>query len=77
LDGAIFAFVRGTDPEVLLLIETRKLEGGDTWQYALAPMNSLEFHAFHQDREVWQKPQLAPPWLNVMDPTKSYLLIDC
>jgi hypothetical protein len=75
IDGAIFSFVRGTDPEVLLLMEARKLEGGGSWHYALAPMNSFEFHAFHQGHEVWQKPQLAPPWLNVMDPTRTYLLI--
>jgi hypothetical protein len=74
-DGAIFAFVRGTDPELLLLVEARKSADGLIWQYAFAPMNSFEFHAFHRDREVWQKPQLAPPWRNVMDEAKSYMLI--
>ena len=75
LDGAIFSFVRGTDPELLLLIEARKVDDRLAWQYAFAPMNSFEFHAFHQDREVWQKPQLAPPWQNVFDPAKPYMLI--
>ena len=75
LDGAIFSFVRGTDPELLLLIEARKVDSGVVWEYALAPMNSFEFQAFHRDREVWRKPQLAPPWRNIQDPTKPYMLI--
>jgi len=74
-DGAIFAFVRGTDPELLLLIEAHGRNGSVTWQYAFAPMNSFEFHAFHRNHEVWQKPQLAPPWPNVFDPSKAYMLI--
>jgi hypothetical protein len=74
-DGAIFSFVRGTDPELLMLTEARKAGDRFAWQYAFAPMNSFEFHTLHNDHEVWQKPQLAPPWPNVQDPTKSYLLI--
>ncbi len=75
LDGAIFSFVRGTDPELLLLIEAHATGDGYSWKYALAPMNSFEFQVLHQEVNVWNKPQLAPPWTNVMDPTKSYLLI--
>lgn len=74
-DGAIFAFVRGTDPELLLIIEAHRSTDASIWIYAFAPMNSFEFHAFHRECEVWQKPQRAPPWTNIMDPTKSYLLI--
>jgi hypothetical protein len=35
LDGALFAFVVGTDPELLLLIEAQD----DRWRYAVARMN--------------------------------------
>lgn len=35
MDGAVFAMVVGTDPELLLILET----GGDGWQYAVARMN--------------------------------------
>lgn len=35
LDGALFAFVVGTDPELLLLIETQD----DHWRFAVARMN--------------------------------------
>ncbi|MBC8354333.1 MAG: hypothetical protein H8E66_20250 [Planctomycetes bacterium] len=36
IDGAVFAFAQGTDPESLLLIEARRAESGPQWQYATA-----------------------------------------
>lgn len=36
LDGSVFAFVHGTDPETLLLLEARSTEMGYRWQYAAA-----------------------------------------
>jgi len=36
LDGALFTFVTGTDPELMLLIEAREASDGLTWQYAPA-----------------------------------------
>jgi hypothetical protein len=35
-DGAMFAFVMGTDPEVILLLEAVEREGKMAWQYAFA-----------------------------------------
>jgi hypothetical protein len=58
LDGALFAFVEGTDPEVWLLIEARP--SGDThqWQYGLARMTSLQLDVRHHDAPVWSAPTL-------------------
>jgi hypothetical protein len=56
LDGALFAFVEGTDPEVLLLIEAREAGQGHQWQYALARLNSVHLEARHKDRSVWKQP---------------------
>jgi hypothetical protein len=40
IDGALFAFVKGTDPEAVLLVEAREnLPAGKSWHYALARMN--------------------------------------
>jgi len=36
LDGALFTFVMGTDPEVILLIEAVETAGSLRWQYAVA-----------------------------------------
>jgi hypothetical protein len=38
-DGAIFAFVQDTDPEVLLILENRAHGDGTRWEFAIAPMN--------------------------------------
>ncbi len=55
LDGALFAFVHTTDPEVLLTIEARPAgEGGPMkWHYALARMSLVNLRVHHKDREVW------------------------
>ena len=39
LDGALFTFVEGTDPEVLLLFEARPVGGTLTWHYGFARMS--------------------------------------
>lgn len=57
VDGALFALVHGTDPEMLLLIEARREDdGGAQWYWALAPMTSYELHADLNDEEVWHAP---------------------
>ena len=71
-DGALFAFVEGTDPEVFLLIEAHAGEAGPTWNYALARMNSVEFHATHRGREVWSVPIL--PFSKAKDTREPYTL---
>jgi hypothetical protein len=71
-DGALFALADGTSPQLNLLIESRKTGSGHQWQYALAPNNSVEYHAFHKDREIWSLPQLAPPWPNSKNPLGTY-----
>ncbi|MCO8120997.1 hypothetical protein NHH03_04545 [Stieleria sp. TO1_6] len=54
LDGALFSFVQGTDPEVIVLIETRKDDSGTLhWTIAMARMAALEFAAEFQGQEVW------------------------
>jgi hypothetical protein len=71
-DGALYALADGTSPQLNLLIESRETKTGFKWQYALAPNNSVEYHVFHNDREVWTLPQLAPPWPNSKNPLNTY-----
>ncbi len=56
-DGALFAFVEGTDPEVFLFVEVRPGEGGPGWHYALAPMGCWAVKVKRQGREVWDLPR--------------------
>jgi hypothetical protein len=53
-DGAIFAFAVGTDPEVLLVLESREHSGEQRWEYAFARSHFVELTAFHGGKEVWK-----------------------
>lgn len=71
LEGGLFAFVVGTDPEVLLVIEAREKDAGRQWHYALARMNRDAMRVRHKDHEVWSVPHLPSPWSDNRSP---YLL---
>lgn len=54
LDGAIFSFAAGTDPEVLLIVEARQGKDAVRWEYALARFHYVEMKALYKDREVFR-----------------------
>lgn len=57
-DGAVFAFVHGTDPEVFLVLESRKDKDGKSgWHYALAPMTCWAVSVKHRNVSVWNVPE--------------------
>lgn len=58
-DGAIFAFVEGTDPELLLLMDAVGDKDKSVWRFAIARMNRDAISVTHRDRQVWQAPYLA------------------
>ena len=65
LDGALFAFVEGTDPEAFLLLEATKTNDDVSWQYGLVRMNRDALRITFRDREVWTAPKIENP-LNLM-----------
>jgi hypothetical protein len=72
-DGALFALVEATDPEIFLVVEARQLDGDLRWHYALARMNSLWLAASYQNKQVWEADVL--PWRVVVRSTeKPYAL---
>jgi hypothetical protein len=52
-DGGMFAFVMGTDPEVVLLLEAVEREGQAVWQYAFARATVYAVEASLGDEVVW------------------------
>jgi hypothetical protein len=54
LDGALFSFSLGTDPEVILLLEARAAKESHQWEFAFARFHYIELQAFHKDREVFR-----------------------
>jgi hypothetical protein len=55
-DGALFCFAHGTDPEVLLTLESRPGKDGLEWQYAFAPMTTFATNGSWKGKEVWSLP---------------------
>jgi hypothetical protein len=72
LDGALFVFVQGTRPEVSLLVEARPIADGLAWHYAFARMNSVQFVAKHEDREVWRVETW--PWSKAKNGREPYTI---
>jgi hypothetical protein len=56
-DGAVFAFVHGTDPELFLILEIRKDGDKTSWFYSLAPMTCWAVKAQLGGTEVWSVPE--------------------
>jgi hypothetical protein len=56
IDGALFAYVwtKGTDPEVILLLESRKTETGVAWQYAPVRFSNRKVWLQLDGKEVWR-----------------------
>ena len=54
LDGALFTFALGTDPEAILSIEAIKANDRTEWQYAFVRQTSGGLEARLNDQIVWQ-----------------------
>jgi hypothetical protein len=70
IDGALFTFALGTDPQAFLVLEARRVDGAPLWQYSLARMNSVHLRATYRGREVWSLPAL--PLAEVYDHRGPY-----
>jgi hypothetical protein len=62
IDGAIFAYAHGTDPECLLLLEARTTDQGPAWYYALAPMTGYALKVKYDGRDLWSVPWRKGPY---------------
>ncbi len=56
VDGAIFAFAQGTDPEAFLILESREEQGSAQWHFGFAAACVWELHGKLGEREVWFRP---------------------
>ncbi len=65
LDGALFAFVEATDPEIFLLLEARPAGGKPAWHYAAVRMNSIRLALSRGERRVWEVETL--PWRDALN----------
>lgn len=62
LDGSIFAFANGTNPEVLLVLEAQSEQAGASlWHYSLFQMTGAAVSVELDGKEVWQRDEADPP----------------
>ena len=61
VDGAIVAFVQGTNPEILLIVEAVAKDGAIQWQYGFARMSSYNLRVYQDARIVWKNVRVAVP----------------
>lgn len=54
IDGGVFAFVQGTDPEAILLLEAVRENGRPRWQYAFARATASGLEARLDKSVVWE-----------------------
>jgi hypothetical protein len=59
-DGAIFAYLRDWDPEILLLVESLETRDGPRWHYSPLRFCYLSARVKHKDREVWSYQKGGP-----------------
>ena len=55
VDGALFAYVQGTDPGVVAMVEGRKNAAGEeTWHIAFARMTVVSANVEYQSATAWE-----------------------
>jgi hypothetical protein len=62
IDGAIFSFANGTNPEVLLVLEAHSgTDGRAVWHFGLAQMTGAEVTVELDGAKVWSRGEADPP----------------
>ncbi len=54
VDGALFTFVTGTDPELMLVIEARQSAGQPVWHFAAGRFTDLSLTLRHKKAVLWK-----------------------
>jgi hypothetical protein len=74
IDGGLFVFVLGTDPEVFLLIEARRPPGASPeWRFGATRMHSINLRLNHRGRAIWSAPEIS--WAQVCDTREPYCVL--
>ena len=61
IDGAIFSFANGTNPEVLFVLEAYKAKDTQGWRYGLVQMTGAVVNAELDGKQVWDRGEADPP----------------
>jgi hypothetical protein len=70
LDGALYAFVLGTDPELLLLLECDTAAAKPEWRFGVARMSAELTRLKRKGKVVWEVPAVQ-----ARNPEEAYLYV--
>jgi hypothetical protein len=68
LDGALFAFVLSTNPELLVVVEAQTIDGKQQWMYSIGRFTGRQTELRFQDREIWTTADLS----STKDPNATF-----
>ena len=71
LDGGLFLFAKGTNPELLLLLEAREADDGTAWHFATARMTIRRIEVLLDVKALETKPALGGR-IPYRDPQQPY-----
>jgi len=71
LDGALYAFVLGTDPELLLLLECDTAAEKPEWRFGVGRMNRYRIQLKQKGETVWEVPEIK-----ATSPEDAYRFLD-
>jgi hypothetical protein len=71
IDGSLFVFVQGTDPEIFMVIEARKKRDGNSeWKFGATRMHGINLRLYHHAKLIWNAPEI--PWAQITDSREPY-----
>jgi len=68
LDGALFAFVLSTNPELLLVVEAQTMDDKQQWMYSIARFTGRQTELRFGDQQIWTTADLP----STKDPKGSF-----
>ena len=56
IDGALFAYAWGTNPETIVVVECQRKQSQNTWRYGFLPTTVARVEAKLDGKNVWSRP---------------------
>jgi hypothetical protein len=73
IDGGLFVFVQGTDPEIFLLIEAGRSPTGITeWRFGATRMHGIDLRVYRHGKMLWHAPEIT--WERTQDRREPYTI---
>lgn len=61
IDGALFVYAWGTNPEAIVVVECQRKQSRNTWLYGFLPITVARIDATLDEKNVWSRPSENRP----------------